>query len=84
MNINIIKASVRERDAALLSLDKDAIIRYFKKYDVPYSTSDDIVFWAAVHKARLQIEKMPDEAKEISRQWLNDNGFKDTIDWDNL
>jgi len=84
MNVDLIKASLRERDAALLSLDKDIIVRYFKKYEIPYDKSDDTVFWAAVHKARLQLDKMPEEAKVASRQWLNENGFKDTIDWESL
>ena len=76
--------SIKERDAALLSLDKEMLLSYFKKYDIPCDYDSDLALWAGVHKARLQIVNMPEDAKEISRQWLTDNGFKESIDWDNL
>lgn len=66
----------RERDSALLSLDKDMIVAYMKKYGIVFCPKDGNVFWASVHKARLEILDFPESEKEISRKWLKDNGFK--------
>lgn len=66
---------VQERNAALLSLDRERILSYCRKYEVNISGDGD-VFWAAVHKARMGIRGFPEAEKQISREWLNENGFK--------
>ena len=68
---------IHERNAAFLSLEKEQILNYCKKYDVSIP-DDELVFWAGVHKARLQID-IPETEKNISRQWLKDNGFNQSI-----
>ena len=65
-----------ERNAALLSLDHAKIEAYAAKYNVQLPNNKQ-AFWAGIHKARLQIADIPDEEKEISRQWLHEHGFKE-------
>ena len=80
-----IKSFVKERNAALLSLDKKKIIAYMRKYqETQPEQEDELIFWASVHKARLQITTMPESEKEISRIWLLSHGFKTDIFWDRL
>lgn len=66
---------VRERNAALISLDEEQIRAYCRKYQVNISGNGKM-FWAAVHKARMGIRGFPESEKQISREWLNKNGFK--------
>lgn len=69
------KNFVKERDEALLSLDKDKIMAYAKKYQVSLPKNEK-VFWAGIHKARLGVKSFSEEAKQISAEWLVNNGFK--------
>lgn len=69
---------VKERDAALLSLDKEKIQRYCKKYSV-HIPQDERLFWAGVHKAILHINSATDEQKLNSTLWLLENGFQPHI-----
>lgn len=66
----------KERDAALLSLDKKRIEGYMRKYDVRYRPSNELVFWASVHKAILAIKSATPAQKLRSVQWLREHGFK--------
>ncbi len=70
---------IKERDEALLSLDKNKILAYFKKYSpsVP-PPSNDTVFWLAVHKARLMLTGISNEDRKLSEKWIDDRGFKRT------
>ena len=43
---------VKDRDEALLSLDKDKIFAYLKKYGIFEYPVNEEVFWAGMHKAR--------------------------------
>ena len=43
-----------DRDEALLSLDKEKIQTFQKKYNIGFQPSSERVFWAAVHKAILE------------------------------
>jgi hypothetical protein len=65
---------IRDRDEALLSLDKDKILAYSIKYGV-HIPRDESVFWAGVHKARLALNCVDAEGKTISRNWVAENGF---------
>lgn len=69
---------VKERNEALLSLDKDRILAYMKKYQVNLPADSDKVFWASVHKAILAISA-PEDKKEQSRKWLREHGFKESF-----
>ena len=70
-----IKAFVRERDAALRSLDKKKLIAYMDKYGIDWKPMNDLVFWAAVHKARLSAKGFTAAEKKVSVDWLVDHGF---------
>lgn len=69
-----IQEFVKERDAALLSLDKAQIEAYAKKHEVALPESED-TFWVAIHKARCDVVNLPEDAKELSRNWLLERGF---------
>jgi hypothetical protein len=71
---------IRDRDEAILSLDKDRILAYMIKYGV-YIPEDERVFWAGVHKARLALNCVDAEGKILSRNWLAENGFS-TKGWE--
>ena len=72
---------VAERNAALLSLDRSKIEAFVKKYGIDWtSPSCDEVFWCAVHKARTAIKKLPQEARELSEQWLAERNSESWAD----
>lgn len=73
-----IDAFVKERDEALLSLDKRKILRYAEKYGVNLPTSET-AFWAGVHKAIFALSSATDEQKEKSYKWLREHGFSPYI-----
>ena len=73
-----IKQFVKDRNEALLSLDKEKIIAYCIKWGVPIPAKE-IVLWAGIHKARLEVTSFDESVKEVSRKWLRDNGFKEGI-----
>ena len=72
------KQFVRDRDKALLSLDKEKIIAYCNKYGVPIPDKE-IVFWAGVHKGIVAMNASTAEQKFNSAMWLIENGFKPGI-----
>ena len=78
MNEKERKAFVKERDAALLSLDKEKILAYFKKYKIKVP-ENETVFWAGIHKAILYMNAATEEQKWKSANWLIDHGFKTDI-----
>lgn len=69
------KAFIRERDAALRSLDKKKITAYLDKYGIDWKPMNDLVFWAAVYKARLSIRDFTAAEKNVSVEWLVGHGF---------
>lgn len=73
MNERRLRAFVRERDAALLSLDKARIVTYLRKYG-GHVPQDDWVFWAAVHKAITALNSATPVQKQRSREWLRAHG----------
>lgn len=64
-----------DRDEALLSLDKEKIQAFQKKYNIGFQPSNERVFWAAVHKAILTLNAATKEQKMQSSEWLKTNGF---------
>ena len=65
---------IKDRNAALLSLDKEKITAYMLKYEVPIS-QDERVFWASVHKARTAITNFPAHEIQKSKDWLAERGL---------
>lgn len=76
MNNFDVQEFLRERDEALLSLDKEKIIAYCRKYGVQLErfSDNDEVFWRAVHKAICNITTMPEEVRARSEKWLYEHG----------
>ena len=70
----MIKKFLKERNEALLSLDKNKITKTFKKHGVKIP-EDEQIFWAGVHKARMEVSSFTEDVKKISRDWLILNGF---------
>lgn len=70
-----IKELVADRREALLSMDKEKILAYMRKYGVPLPSNDD-VFWISVHKARTADLSLPDDERQISREWLAARGYQ--------
>lgn len=66
----------RDRLEAFLSLDEAKIRAYMVKYGISYPTDLTHLFWAGVHKARTALDDMPEEEKQISRDWLISRGLK--------
>lgn len=70
---NTLKEFIERRNAALLSLDKEAILAIAKESGVP--PEGERIFWAGVHYARLGVASFPASVKEESLEWLRLNGF---------
>lgn len=60
-----------ERDLALLSLDKDKILNYCKKYGIKQDENlTEEEFWAGIHYSILALRSATKEQKNRSRNWL--------------
>lgn len=71
---------IKERNEALLSLDREKILAYGKKYNVKFP-EDEKIFWAGVHKAicslyLIPVNKITKSQYEKSKEWLKENGFE--------
>lgn len=75
------KAMVKARDEALLSMDKERIKGYAKKYGVPLP-EDEQTFWIGVHKARTAATGLPMAARSESKRWLLERGYHALDDGD--
>ena len=64
---------IKERNEALLSLDRKRIERYCKKFGVTMPTNDE-AFWRGVHKAICAITTIPFEVRQKSADWLFEHG----------
>ena len=64
-----------DRRDALLSMDKDKIIKNIKKYNPEeYEEVEDEVFWMGVHMMRTASTNLPEEERWKSIRWLADCG----------
>ena len=77
--MKVLQRRIQERNEALFSLDKNKIIAYLRKYNLPTEASSDIVFWAGIYKAICNIKNAPEPIVEEARAWLNERGFSTTI-----
>lgn len=71
---------IKERNEALLSLDRERILAYGKKYNVKFP-EDEKIFWAGIHKAicslyLIPVNKITKSQYEKSKEWLKENGFE--------
>jgi hypothetical protein len=73
-----LKKFVKDRNEALLSLDRDKIVAYCRKYNVPIH-ENETVFWADVHKGIVAMDSATDEKKIESANWLIEHGFSPYI-----
>ncbi|MCD8353404.1 MAG: hypothetical protein LUC47_03710 [Clostridiales bacterium] len=65
---------VKERNAALFSLDRDTIEKYMKKYDIPIP-ENETVFWASIYKCICSITDAPQELVAEAKEWLYAHGM---------
>lgn len=68
------KRFVKERNAALFSLDRATIEAYFQKYDID-KPENETVFWAGVYKAICAITNAPPELTRKAKTWLLAHGM---------
>ena len=69
-----IRQFVKERDEALLSMDREKMLAYCRKYGISIAP-DEKVFLAGMHQARLGVLDIPEEEQVKSVIWLMQNGF---------
>ena len=68
------KKFIKERDEALLSLDKEKITKFLRKCGTPVP-ENETVFWAGVHKAIIHLNSANPGQKLNSMIWLVNHGF---------
>ncbi len=66
---------VAERNAAILTMDKEVISQYMLKWGIQPPVDDD-VFWASVHMARSGAKDLPMHERLLSRRWLTERGLR--------
>lgn len=71
----------RERDEILLSGDVDKIIAFDMKYNPVYNPNKRIAE-IVMHKARTGCKTLPIEARRLSKQWLEEHGWRSLDDGD--
>ena len=71
---------IKERNEALLSLNKDKIVAYMKKYGISIPQNEKI-FWVGVHKSICSLYLVDKNGITLeqytkSADWLKENGFQ--------
>lgn len=69
-----IKTFVKERDAALLSLDVDRVIALHVKHNPGLPTPSREVMELSMHKAITAARSLPREFRMSSKKWLQERG----------
>ena len=64
-SIYSIEQFTKDRDEALLSLNKEKILAFYAKYGLPYAKKDK-VFWATVYKCIYHIDASTKKTKSRS------------------
>lgn len=69
---------IADRYDALVNLDLVKFKAYMRKYGEgdTIRTMNDQTLIASMHYARINLDTMPEEEKEKSRQWLKDHGLR--------
>lgn len=66
---------MRQRRAALLSMDEGKIRRFLRRWSPDVDEPTGRVFWIGVHKARTAALDLPEAERVRSHQWLTAKGF---------
>ena len=74
------QAIIVDRNEAMLSKDKQTIIAFMNKYDIPVPR--DEVFWITVHKTITAITSLPRDFRVLSKAYLREAGFSSMDDGD--
>lgn len=74
---------IKDRNEAFVSMDKEKIIAYCKKYNVTLP-EDNETFWAGVHKTICNLYLLQDSPITIeqynkSYDWLAEHGYSPSI-----
>ncbi|MFZ5974934.1 MAG: hypothetical protein ACOYU3_05940 [Bacillota bacterium] len=64
----------KDRNEAILSLDKEKIHAFERKYGFEHE-EDEEVFWAGVFYLILALKSASHDAKAKAREWLIGHGF---------
>lgn len=76
------KAWIKERDAAVSSLDIDTFRKFYEKweargiYDQPFP-KDKRVAEIAMYKMAMEIRSIRKSVKDQAYKWLNERGYKE-------
>lgn len=75
---------IADRDAALLSMDKEKLIAYGNKWGVNWKLvpGEEEWFWVSIHKARTGALSLPREERIKSKKWLKQRGLRSLDDGD--
>ncbi len=76
--IEEMKVYAKERNEALLSLDREKILAFGEKWGVALP-DDELIFWATVHKCIYHTASAIDEQRANSEAWLKLYGFTTDI-----
>ena len=79
--MNNMQQFVADRREALLSMDREIIEAYMRKYGVRIP-NDEEVFWIMIHKARTGATDLSMAARITSKQWLSERGMRSMDDGD--
>jgi hypothetical protein len=82
VNQTQLKQFISDRYEALMSMDKDKILAFARKYNLRFIPVEDETFWIAVHKARSGAGDLPFEERFKSHKFLVDLGFESWYDGD--
>ena len=69
---------IKERDEAMLSLDKNKILRFCRRWHICVP-ENETVFWSGVHKVIVNINSSTEEQKRKSLEWLKEHGFRPEV-----
>lgn len=72
----------RDRNEALLSMDRATILKYMAKYGETWEPSCDEVFLRSIHKARTACRDLPIAERRKSKKWLEARGSESWDDGD--
>jgi hypothetical protein len=67
-------AFIRDRDAALLSMDEQKIRAMVRRWNGGEMPAEPETFWRSVHKARSAAQTLPEAERRKSIAWLNARG----------
>ena len=74
MNDRQVKMFVKDRDDALMSLNKKKILKFQRKWGINFQCTSDRVFWMGVHSARVECLSLPFAERQRSVIWLEAKG----------